>query len=196
MPHPWPGPGIVAWSPSWLTPHMLFSELLCARSDGGKDGDAPATSLQRRSRLSVPPGSLLARRRPCRVPLWLAPLRREHQARVVLGGKCPQGMRNAPLKQRADGTWQLTPDQRLRGVSYGNGPVHERARVTIAGHRACETCVSLIWEIIEIKHRPQRLGPGFAAPDIQIPIQVKVLVAADTRYQLLFSTNGPLDLVQ
>jgi len=114
----------------------------------------------------------------------------------VLGGKRPQGVRDAALEERADCPRQLASDQRLRGVSYGNGPVHECARVTIAGHRTSEACVSLIGEIIKIKHRPQGLRPGFAAPDIQIPIQVKVFVAADARNQLLFSANRPFDFSQ
>src|SRR5262249_54165978 len=72
----------------------------------------------------------------------------------------------------------------------------ERARVAIAGHGASEAWISLIWEIVQIKDRSQRLWPGFAAPDIQIPIQVKVFVATDARNLLLFSAYRARDLSQ
>ena len=54
----------------------------------------------------------------------------------------------------------------------------------------------VIREMVEVKDRPQGLRPGFAAPNIQIPIEVEVLVATNAWNQLLFSANKPGKLGQ
>ena len=93
-------------------------------------------------------------------------MRPERQAWILLGGQCPQGIGDAPLQQRADRARQVPPDQRLRGVSYGDRPVHERACVTITGHRTSVAFVALIGELVEVKDRSQGLAPEFATPDM------------------------------
>ena len=40
---------------------------------------------------------------------------------------------------------------------------------------------------IEIEHRAQGLGPRLAAPDIEVPVQIKVLIAANARDRLLLA---------
>jgi hypothetical protein len=68
--------------------------------------------------------------------------------------------------------------------------------MTITGHSASVAYVPLIRESVEVEDRAKRLCPGFAAPDSQIPIQIKVLVTSDARDQLLLAADGAADFVQ
>src|SRR5262249_48836505 len=103
---------------------------------------------------------------------------------------------HTPLPQRVDGTWQVASGQCLPGVSDRDRPVHERTRVTIAGHSAGVAGLPLIGELVEVEDRSHGLCPGFATPDVQIPIEVKILVASDARNQLLLAADRASDLVQ
>jgi hypothetical protein len=57
--------------------------------------------------------------------------------------------------------------------------MHQHARVAIAGHHAVVARFALVRDALQIEHRTQRLVPGLAAPDVEVPVEVKILIAAD-----------------
>ena len=56
--------------------------------------------------------------------------------------------------------------------------------------------ISLVSNGFEFKHGAHWLGPPLATPDVQIPIEVKVLVSAYTGKTLDLASYVPLDLVE
>ena len=54
----------------------------------------------------------------------------------------------------------------------------------------------LVRDAIEIEHRTHRLLPGFAAPDVEVPVEVEIFVAADAGNQLLLAANKARHLVE
>jgi hypothetical protein len=59
--------------------------------------------------------------------------------------------------------------------------MHEDTGIAITGHHASRASVPAVVEAVQVEYRTERLSPCLAAPDVQVPIQIEVFVASDTR---------------
>src|SRR5262249_17298869 len=73
--------------------------------------------------------------------------------------------------------------------------MHQDTRITVTRHHAGGAMFAAIGDLIEIKDRTKRFVPGFATPDVQIPIDVEIFVACDAGEVLPFAADMPLDVI-
>ena len=86
---------------------------------------------------------------------------------------------------------KIAMSQGVDSIRRGNRAVHQDARMSIARHHAGVARLPLIRNMIQIEDRTHWLRPCFAAPDIEVPVDIKVLVSPDARDELSFATHIP-----
>jgi hypothetical protein len=103
--------------------------------------------------------------------------------------QCPERLRHAPPEERCHRRSDLTGATRPRGIRGRDGGVHQHAGTAVAGHHTGIASFALVGNAIEVENRTQWLIPRLAAPDIEVPVQIKVLVAADAGNRLLLAPH-------
>ena len=74
--------------------------------------------------------------------------------------------------------------------------MHQHAGVAVATHHASIARFTLVRNGVEVEHRAQRLVPCLTAPDVQVPVQIEVFVAADARDFLSLAAHIARDFRQ
>ena len=83
-----------------------------------------------------------------------------------------------------------------RGIAGRNRAVHQHAGGAIARHHARIAWVAEVRDAIEVEDRTHGFAPCLAAPDVKVPVHIKVLVAADARDRLRLTANVAGDFVE
>jgi len=96
-----------------------------------------------------------------------------------LADQGPERKRDAAVKQRCDRSPDIGRCERSEGVGRGDAGVHQHAGVAIAGHHTGMAGLALVGDMVEVEDRAQRLVPRLAAPDIEVPVEIEVFMAAD-----------------
>ena len=88
----------------------------------------------------------------------------------------------------------MTGGECPRGICSRYGGMHQHAGVAVGGHHAGIAGLTLVRNTIEVENRTQWLAPSLAAPDIEVLVDIKVLVATDARNGLSLAAHEARDL--
>ena len=80
---------------------------------------------------------------------------------------------------------------RIRGRDCG---VHKHAGIAVAGHHAGIARLALVGDAIEVENRAQWLAPSLAAPDVEVPVQIKVFVPTNAANRLRLASHKASNL--
>ena len=115
-----------------------------------------------------------------------------HLGRLL--GQCPERLRHTAAEQRRNRIGEFAGGERPRRIARRNSGVHQHAGIAIASHHAGVAGVAPIRDAVEVEYRTHRFVPRLAAPDVEVPVQVKIFVAADARHRLRFAADIARDL--
>src|SRR3569832_2004753 len=90
-----------------------------------------------------------------------------------------KGRSNATLEEMACRFAQMPGPGFAQGIAHRYTGMHQNAGVAIAILDAGGATVAPVGDRVQIEHRTQRFMPGFAAPDLEIPVQIKIFASAD-----------------
>ena len=109
-------------------------------------------------------------------------------------GQCPERLRHTAAEQRRNRIGEFAGGERPRRVAHRNSGMHQHAGIAITSHHAGVARVAPIRNAVEIEHRTHRFVPRLAAPDVEVPVQVKIFMAANARHRLRLAADIAGDL--
>ena len=99
-------------------------------------------------------------------------------------GQSQQRLRHAALEQRCRRSADTARGEGPSRIGRRDGGMHQHAGIAVAGHHAVVARLALVGDALQIENRTERLVPGLAAPDVEVPVEIEIFIAANARNRL------------
>src|SRR5262245_60598042 len=102
---------------------------------------------------------------------------------------------HAALEQRLRRAGGMTGSDMADSFLSRHPRMHQHAGIAVTRHHALGAAVSNEIDAVEVEHRAERLIPGLAAPDLQVPVEIEIAVTSDAGKYAVFAIDVSFDVL-